>query len=131
MPYGSGRVKPSTLLLGVASELWKDRDQTRGLISSALKHFAERDVALTLLGALGEGFTCDVVEELVELALSHRSALQVRRIPGRLPHERADEVVPPATAQLPQRGVQPEVVRQLRHPPKGVIVGRSRQLCPL
>jgi len=45
---------------------------------------------------LDTDYSAALIDELVSASLSHRNALRVRQILGRLPHAQAKHVVPPA-----------------------------------
>jgi len=51
---------------------------------------------LLMLGLLDTDYSEALVDQLVSASLSHRNALRVRQILGRLPHDQAERIVPPA-----------------------------------
>jgi hypothetical protein len=61
--------------------------------------------ALLMLGLLETDYSEALVDQLVSASLSHRNALRVRQILGRLPHGHAERIVPPAVwRQLEETG---------------------------
>lgn len=56
----------------------------------------DESAALLLLGLLDLEYSEALVGELVSASLSHRNALRIRLALGRLPHDQAERIVPPA-----------------------------------
>jgi hypothetical protein len=61
-----------------------------------MRSLEDEPVALLMLGLLETDFSEALVGQLVSASLSHRNALRVRQILGRLPHDQAERIVPPA-----------------------------------
>lgn len=80
--------------------LRSNREPVLNLIRTALRGVSDRIEALTLLGYLDSDFTLEVLPELVQVALSHRDALRVRQVLGRLSYDEAESEVPPAVWSL-------------------------------
>ena len=79
-----------------AGALASDRAAALPMLSAALQGIAERATALRLLGFLDTDLTLALVHEVVPVALSHRDALLVRQVLGRLAFDDAARDVPPA-----------------------------------
>jgi hypothetical protein len=56
----------------------------------------DSDYTLLMLNLLDVDYTEALIDELVSNSLSHRKALRVRQVLGRLSHESAEHLVPPA-----------------------------------
>jgi hypothetical protein len=56
----------------------------------------DEQVALMLLSLLDPAFSEALIDRLVSASLSHRNALRIRWILGRLPRDQAESIVPPA-----------------------------------
>ncbi len=60
---------------------------------------------MLMLGLLETDYSAALVDRLVSASLSHRNALRVRQVLGRLPHDQAKRIVPPAVwRQLQETG---------------------------
>lgn len=88
--------------LELAGELYQarrlldtNRDRTLSHLTKAFRS-SERRRALLLLHSLDPSYTVALTDILVEYALSHRDALLVRQIFGRLPHVQLRALVPAA-----------------------------------
>jgi hypothetical protein len=86
----------ATALHQAVSGLHSDYPETLELLRRALRSTAEETTAFRVLGLLDTDYSTALVDELVGASLSHRNALRVRQILGRLPHDQAERVVPPA-----------------------------------
>jgi hypothetical protein len=75
--------------------LGSDYPGTLELLRAALRG-PEEPAALTLLGLLETDYSRALVSELVSAALSHGNALIARQLLGRLPHDEAEQIIPPA-----------------------------------
>ncbi len=83
-------------LAAAAAALRSDQATTLTLLKQALDSPTERVSALLLLNNIHPDFTVLLADRLVALSLSHRDALLVRQILGRLSYEQAQGVVPAA-----------------------------------
>jgi hypothetical protein len=70
------------------------------LLTDALNGAVERRKALLLLSYLDASYTLALADLLVERALSHRDALLVRQLFGRLEHYQIVDTVPAAVLRL-------------------------------
>jgi hypothetical protein len=92
-------------LLQATSAFQSDYPGTLELLRRALRSPEEETAALLMLGLLETDYSAALVDQLVSASLSHRNALRVRQILGRLPHDQAERVVPPAVwRQLQETG---------------------------
>lgn len=89
-------VRLARLLFHRVGALQSDYPGTLEALRSALRVPEDQPMALLILGWLETGYSEALVDELVSAALSHRNALRVREVLGRLPHDLAERVVPPA-----------------------------------
>jgi hypothetical protein len=78
------------------SALGRDQAALLDRLAVALADPGERGLALDLLGFLGTDYTVALTGRLVAVSLSHRDALKVRQVLGRVPAGDAVRVVPPA-----------------------------------
>jgi hypothetical protein len=76
--------------------LQSDYPGTLEMLRQALGVPEEQTVALVILGMLDTEYSEKCIDELVSASLSHRNALRVRQLLGRLPRDQAEHVVPPA-----------------------------------
>lgn len=83
-------------LLKATRVLQLDYPSTLESLRSAMRSPKDEAAALLLLGWLDSDYTEALVGELVSASISHRHALRVRQILGRLSHEEAVQIVPPA-----------------------------------
>lgn len=92
-------------LSAAVGELHADYAALLGLLADALADPIERGPALHVLSYLDEDYTIALADRLVAASLSHRDALAVREVLGRLSWQEAARVVPPAVwAQLDETG---------------------------
>jgi hypothetical protein len=92
-------------LLQAMTALQSDYPGTLELLRRALRNPEEETAALMVLGLLETDYSGALVDQLVSASLSHRNALRVRQILGRLPHGQTVRVVPPAVwRQLKETG---------------------------
>jgi hypothetical protein len=92
-------------LIPAIGALQSDYPGTLELLRHALRVLEDEPAALLLLGVLDPEYSEALVDELVSASLSHRNALRVRLILGRLPHVQAARIVPPAVwRQLQETG---------------------------
>lgn len=73
-----------------------DYPGTLEALRSALRVTEDEPIVLLLLSLLEPAYSEALVDQLVSASLSHRNALRVRLILGRLPHSHAERMVPPA-----------------------------------
>jgi hypothetical protein len=83
-------------LIPAIGALQSDYPGTLESLRHALRVLEDEPAALLLLGVLEPEYSEALVDELVSASLSHRNALRVRLILGRLPHVQAERIVPPA-----------------------------------
>jgi hypothetical protein len=80
--------------------LESDHRRTLEALRGALRSRKGETAALLVLGFPDAEYLELLVDELVAVSLSHRSALRGREILGRLPHAKAEQVVPSAVWRL-------------------------------
>lgn len=86
----------SRLLSRSLPELRANRAKTLEEMREGLKSVHDRAHVLTILGCVNSSFTVDLLQDLVTVALSHRDALTVRQLLGRISYRDAYEIVPRA-----------------------------------
>lgn len=109
---GGGSRESWQRVLGVLMELSPamsvleaDYPWTLEALRRALRVPEDQPAALLLLSLLDPGYSEALADQLVSASLSHRNALRVRLILGRLPHDQAEQIVPPAVwRQLQETG---------------------------
>jgi hypothetical protein len=89
-------------LVPAVGALQADYPGTLESLRHALCALDDEPAALVLLGLLDSEYSEALVDELVSASLSHRNALRIRLILGRLPHDQAERIVPPAVWRLLQ-----------------------------
>jgi hypothetical protein len=84
------------------SGLQSDYPGVLELLRRALRSPEDETAALLMLGLLETDYSEAFVDQLVGASLSHRNALRVRQILGRLPYDQTERIVPPAVWRLLQ-----------------------------
>lgn len=82
-------------------------------VRRALERPEERPAALSILGLLDTSYTAELVDTLVSASLSHRDALAVREVLGRLTYREAQRIVPPAVDRQLARTPDDDAYRRL------------------
>jgi hypothetical protein len=100
-------------LLQAMRTLQSDYPATLELLRSAMRSPEDEALALLLLGLLDTEYTEALPGELVSASISHRNALRVRQILGRLPHDQAEQIVPPAVWHQLQETADDDAYRRL------------------
>jgi hypothetical protein len=83
-------------LTEAVGELQSDYPGTLESLRGAMSSPEEETAALVLLGLLEPDYSAALIGQLISASLSHRNALRVRQVLGRLPRDQAARIIPPA-----------------------------------
>jgi hypothetical protein len=93
-------IEAASTLYQAIGALRAQRGETLALITAGLRDGRQARRTLLLLSYLDPDYTVALADTLVDMAQSHRDALLVRQIFGRLRRDEAEALVPPAVWRL-------------------------------
>lgn len=111
--HWSRAVDAAGALIRAVHAVQEDEAAAVALLEAQLRSASARQIALFVLGTMRTGFTVALADLLIEASISHRDAVQVRQLFGRLPRHEIVEVVPPAVWRFVAQDADHDAYRRL------------------